>query len=138
MPTVLIRQFNLTELNWRRFGPKLVSWDDSDGITYSLRLLPLGGYVSFPEATGPPPPLPPLRLPDTSGPPPTTTSHRSPLLPHFSPIATLAHRRLRLLPRGHLFPPDQTTAAPSPFFGLHAPSPLVPSTLTPGHSHFDP
>lgn len=32
------------------FGPKILSYEDKDGINYSLRLLPLGGYVSFPEA----------------------------------------------------------------------------------------
>ena len=32
-----------------RFGPKLVGFTDGDGIRYSLRALPLGGYVSFPE-----------------------------------------------------------------------------------------
>eukprot|EP00288_Rhodomonas_lens_P005917 CAMPEP_0177718120 /NCGR_PEP_ID=MMETSP0484_2-20121128/15410_1 /TAXON_ID=354590 /ORGANISM="Rhodomonas lens, Strain RHODO" /LENGTH=492 /DNA_ID=CAMNT_0019230269 /DNA_START=67 /DNA_END=1546 /DNA_ORIENTATION=- len=32
------------------FGPKLFSFKDKDGIEYSLRALPLGGYVSFPEA----------------------------------------------------------------------------------------
>ena len=31
------------------FGPKLVGFQDRDGITYSFRLFPLGGYVSFPE-----------------------------------------------------------------------------------------
>eukprot|EP00960_Hanusia_phi_P046226 757702-Hanusia_phi.AAC.1 len=32
------------------FGPKLFGFKDRDGVEYSLRLLPLGGYVSFPEA----------------------------------------------------------------------------------------
>jgi len=31
------------------FGPKLLGWTDKEGITYSFRLFPLGGYVSFPE-----------------------------------------------------------------------------------------
>jgi membrane-associated protease RseP (regulator of RpoE activity) len=31
------------------FGPKLVGFEDRDGVTYSFRLFPLGGYVSFPE-----------------------------------------------------------------------------------------
>mmetsp|Transcript_12390 Transcript_12390/g.30365 ORF Transcript_12390/g.30365 Transcript_12390/m.30365 type:complete len:471 (-) Transcript_12390:64-1476(-) len=32
------------------FGPKILQYKDKEGINYSLRLLPLGGYVSFPEA----------------------------------------------------------------------------------------
>ncbi|EKX39907.1 hypothetical protein GUITHDRAFT_164791 [Guillardia theta CCMP2712] len=32
------------------FGPKVFGFKDRDGVEYSLRLLPLGGYVSFPEA----------------------------------------------------------------------------------------
>lgn len=31
------------------FGPKLVGFQDRDGVTYSFRLFPLGGFVSFPE-----------------------------------------------------------------------------------------
>ena len=31
------------------FGPKLLGFTDRDGITYSFRLFPLGGFVSFPE-----------------------------------------------------------------------------------------
>eukprot|EP00286_Rhodomonas_abbreviata_P024469 CAMPEP_0181291856 /NCGR_PEP_ID=MMETSP1101-20121128/2194_1 /TAXON_ID=46948 /ORGANISM="Rhodomonas abbreviata, Strain Caron Lab Isolate" /LENGTH=420 /DNA_ID=CAMNT_0023396283 /DNA_START=271 /DNA_END=1534 /DNA_ORIENTATION=- len=31
------------------FGPKLLAFKDKEGIEYSLRALPLGGYVSFPE-----------------------------------------------------------------------------------------
>jgi membrane-associated protease RseP (regulator of RpoE activity) len=42
------------------FGPKIISVNDSSNTEYALRLLPLGGYVSFPtnividEATGEP------------------------------------------------------------------------------------
>uniref|UniRef100_A0A6T8ITU7 PDZ domain-containing protein n=1 Tax=Hemiselmis andersenii TaxID=464988 RepID=A0A6T8ITU7_HEMAN len=32
------------------FGPKVLQFQDKEGISYSLRLLPLGGFVSFPEA----------------------------------------------------------------------------------------
>jgi len=32
------------------FGPKVVQFEDKEGISYSLRALPLGGFVSFPEA----------------------------------------------------------------------------------------
>ena len=31
------------------FGPKLLGFQDRDGVTYSFRLFPLGGFVSFPE-----------------------------------------------------------------------------------------
>lgn len=33
------------------FGSPLVEWKSKDGITFSLRALPLGGYVAFPEKT---------------------------------------------------------------------------------------
>ncbi len=33
------------------FGPTLAEWTSPDGILFSLRALPLGGYVSFPERT---------------------------------------------------------------------------------------
>jgi hypothetical protein len=36
-----------------RFGPQLLGFTDGDGIRYSLRALPLGGYVSFPEGGAP-------------------------------------------------------------------------------------
>ena len=74
-PTVLTRQFNLTELNWRRFGPKLFNWDDRDGITYSLRLLPLCGYVSLPKATAPSPTTTPPVLQHQRSP----SQHRPPV-----------------------------------------------------------
>mmetsp|Transcript_22660 Transcript_22660/g.56713 ORF Transcript_22660/g.56713 Transcript_22660/m.56713 type:complete len:243 (-) Transcript_22660:917-1645(-) len=32
------------------FGPKVIQFEDKQGISYSLRALPLGGFVSFPEA----------------------------------------------------------------------------------------
>jgi len=32
------------------FGPKILQFQDAQNISYSLRLLPLGGFVSFPEA----------------------------------------------------------------------------------------
>lgn len=35
------------------FGPQLLGFTDGDGIRYSLRALPLGGYVSFPEGGAP-------------------------------------------------------------------------------------
>ena len=31
------------------FGPKVLSYNDSAGVEFCLRALPLGGYVSFPQ-----------------------------------------------------------------------------------------
>lgn len=31
------------------FGPTLFEWEGKDGTTYTLRLLPLGGFVAFPD-----------------------------------------------------------------------------------------
>ena len=31
------------------FGPRVFGFEDKDGVTYSFRLFPLGGFVSFPE-----------------------------------------------------------------------------------------
>lgn len=34
------------------FGPKLLSWQGKDGVRYSLRLLPLGGFCAFQDEEG--------------------------------------------------------------------------------------
>jgi len=33
------------------YGPKILSFNDSDEVSYNLRLVPLGGYVAFPSTT---------------------------------------------------------------------------------------
>ena len=33
------------------YGPKLLSWNDTDNVEYNLRALPLGGFVAFPSNT---------------------------------------------------------------------------------------